>query len=656
MRRVFTIAVFGSLLVSQTVVAAPPADQLLPTSTKGFLSVPNVEDLETRWNQTQLGKLAADPVMKPFAEDLQRQIQDKLLNSRFNISVSWDELAAACGGELCLAAIQPNNDPELHAAVMIIDAQGRHAEAQRFLDNIANQLQEKGAKRTVEKVGQHELVIHELPRERGQIEPDLVYRFMIDDSLVIADDEGVARELLTRLVTGDRDESLSTVTAYREVMNRVAADAGAEAPQARWFIDPFDYALVMRAADDRPRKRRKDMLAIFRSQGFDAIQALGGYIHFADGKHEILHRTMIYAPAVEPTPTRYRLAARMLNFPNDTTWNWKRWIPRELASATNFRWKTQDAFDYSKTLVDAIAGSEGFFDDLLKSIKNDPNGPQIDVRQEFVKFLGEDVTVLSDYVYPITPKSERMLVAVAVSDEEAVRRTVTKALATDPDARRIDVGQHTIWEILDQEEEAGPDLDLDLDGIDPIGNAPAAEPDDKEEEKILRNSAIMVAHGHVMVATHVDFLRRIVEGRAEDDQLMKCEDFHLIEKHLREIGANEDCVRFFTRTDEAYRPTYELIRQGRMPESESMLGKLLNRWLGPEDEGLLREQQIDGSQLPDYQTVRRYLGPSGSFMRAEEDGWFSCGCLLNKQTAFADGVGTPAITASAEEQSASETR
>ena len=74
MIRVFSIAVFASLLASQTLAAAPPADQLLPTTTKGFLSVPDVEDLETRWEQTQLGKLAADPVMKPFSEDLERQI------------------------------------------------------------------------------------------------------------------------------------------------------------------------------------------------------------------------------------------------------------------------------------------------------------------------------------------------------------------------------------------------------------------------------------------------------------------------------------------------------------------------------------------------------------------------------------------------------
>ena len=99
--------------------------------------------------------------------------------------------------------------------------------------------------------------------------------------------------------------------------------------------------------------------------------------------------------------------------------------------------------------------------------------------------------------------------------------------------------------------------------------------------------------------------------RPEQDQLALSEDVQLVNTHLDRIGAGEDSLRSFSRTDEEYRPTYELIRQGKMPESESMLGRFLNRLLGPDDEDVLREQKIDGSQLPDFQAVRRYLGPAG---------------------------------------------
>ena len=50
--------------------------------------------------------------------------------------------------------------------------------------------------------------------------------------------------------------------------------------------------------------------------------------------------------------------------------------------------------------------------------------------------------------------------------------------------------------------------------------------------------------------------------------------------------------------------------------------------------GELREQQIDGTELPDYDAVRRYLGPAGFYIRTLEDGWMATGALLSKQASF----------------------
>jgi hypothetical protein len=181
---------------------------------------------------------------------------------------------------------------------------------------------------------------------------------------------------------------------------------------------------------------------------------------------------------------------------------------------------------------------------------------------------------------------------------------------------------------------------LSIDGIDPVGQPAAVEEED--EERILRNSAITVAHGHFLVATHVDLLRRVLDQRHVDDRLALSEDVQQIDTHLQRLGAGEDSLRSFSRTDEEYRPTYELIRQGKMPESESLLGRCLNRLLGPDDPDVLREQKIEGGRLPDFQAVRRYLGPAGLFMRSEQDGWFISGVLLDKQALYVDGLGPSA--------------
>ena len=58
----------------------------------------------------------------------------------------------------------------------------------------------------------------------------------------------------------------------------------------------------------------------------------------------------------------------------------------------------------------------------------------------------------------------------------------------------------------------------------------------------------------------------------------------------------------FTRLDQEAHTTYELLRQGRMPESKGLIGQILNRMLGPEDKEALREQKLDADELR-----RRYL-------------------------------------------------
>ena len=93
-----------------------------------------------------------------------------------------------------------------------------------------------------------------------------------------------------------------------------------------------------------------------------------------------------------------------------------------------------------------------------------------------------------------------------------------------------------------------------------------------------------------------------------------------------------DSVRYFSRTDEDLRPTYELIRQGKMPESQTLFGRFLSNLLGTGKDGKLRKQQIDGSLMPDFQMARRYLGPMGVYVQTEEDGWFLVGAMLPKDT------------------------
>ena len=60
----------------QAVFAAIPADQMLPATTKAYVSIPDADELERQFKVTQIGQLIADPVMQPFVEDLKEQLEN----------------------------------------------------------------------------------------------------------------------------------------------------------------------------------------------------------------------------------------------------------------------------------------------------------------------------------------------------------------------------------------------------------------------------------------------------------------------------------------------------------------------------------------------------------------------------------------------------
>jgi hypothetical protein len=68
-----------------------------------------------------------------------------------------------------------------------------------------------------------------------------------------------------------------------------------------------------------------------------------------------------------------------------------------------------------------------------------------------------------------------------------------------------------------------------------------------------------------------------------------------------------------------------------MPESETMLARVLNSLSGADKKGVPRKQKIDGHQMPDFDVVRRHLGPAGTYVVSEDAGWFIKGFMLSKE-------------------------
>src|SRR5689334_19089907 len=104
--RVVRLVLLGWLLAAVTAEAAPPFERLLPDTTKQFISIPDARRLEESWDKSQYGRFFNDPALKPFMDDLQRQLpaMDELSAL---LGLSTDDLKKATGGESASGIVQP---------------------------------------------------------------------------------------------------------------------------------------------------------------------------------------------------------------------------------------------------------------------------------------------------------------------------------------------------------------------------------------------------------------------------------------------------------------------------------------------------------------------------------------------------------------------
>lgn len=627
------LVLFGCLAPAQA--AAPPADTLLPSTTKAFVTVPQFPDANQRFDATRLGQMLADPALEPFFKDLRRQLREKWAKDKAELGTTWEDFEPAAAGEVALALVHPpRGNPGL---VFLVDVTGRTQQAQQLLAKVSQDMANRKARRLNVQAGGVPVQGYErAPSEAGQ-QPDFAYYVLHRDMILASNELPILDEVMRRLATPQQQGSLQTAPAYQSVMQRAAQGAKNQAPHARWFIEPLGLLAAIEAerqgaqaapatparpgaaAAPRQKAQKKSTAEMYRALGFGAVQGIGGYMLMPGENYDFLSYSAIHAP--KP----WEKSMNMLALPNGTNLEPADWVPADVALHIAFNIDVRQAEANFEPLFDQIfgEGESGVWTDVKDSLRDDPNGPGIDLVNDLVNNLGQRATFIVDYQLPITPTCERNCLGIAAVNEAALAAAVRRSMETDPNVKHRVFEGFDIWEMTDESVDA-PQVELE----DPsprapvrprVGNAQHAE---EEAGRLLPRSAVTVARGHLFIASHVDFLEKILAQRAEDN-LGTASDFQQVAKQMQSLGAGQNALRSFIRRDQALHPTYELMRRNQLPEAQTMIATLLNRLLADAEAQGTRRAEIDGSKLPPYEQVRHYLGRGGLFLTSEENGWFA---------------------------------
>lgn len=629
---VFTAGLVVGLAGSVAAAVVPPASTLMPQNTVGFLSIPNAPEFRARWESTQVAAMARDESMRPFAEQFRSGMESRFGQLPDRVGVALDDMLAAAGGEVAVGLVRRPGERAI--VVAMLDSTGRAAERDAMLQRVDERLRSRGAKVQTSPMGAASATTYTLPPTDRRPEETRAIILTQGDLVLASDDAAELRGMLDRAKAARG--GLESSPVFQASMKRLAAESQSMPANVRWFLVPSEYDLASRSLRQQLElPEKKDILTMLREQGFDGIRGVAGYVHVApDAERDFVHRTVLYAPPEQGAKglharDKYRLAMRVLELPNRANLGVQAWAPRMSAKYSTFSLDVLNAFDKIEPLFNAIAGYENAYRTTLDGFEKDPFSAQVNLRQEVVSRLGSRVTFVTDYRQPIEPDCERYLFVIEARDPAGLVTPINRLMEKDNAVQR-EIAGVPYWELL-PEDQADTEVNYDGSLLPLEEEAPAAEP--QAEERMLQRAAVCVHGDDLLVASDSEFLKQVLYGVETGESLAQSLDFQATMKMLDRVAPATRSGWAFVRTDEVARPTYELIRTGRMPEAESFFGRLVNKMLTTEEDlerGVVRRQRVNGSKLPSFESARRYFGPSARAVRTDADGWLVTGVVLSK--------------------------
>ncbi|MGI9516812.1 MAG: hypothetical protein ACR2NP_07205, partial [Pirellulaceae bacterium] len=567
-----------------TVDEVVPSELLLPANTRGWISIPDSDALKAAIESTQFGQMMEDPEVKPFVEDLAKQFRDWLDQENIRFGMTVEDIEKVKTGEICLAGVLSADGGESdsladHAVVLLVDVAESRDRADELLVKVAEELTSREATREEITVNGITAAKWEFKKPRGLRKKQFAYHAIVGKWLLACDNESVFRDVVQRIgKAAEGAPTLSENEAFASIHETCTFDEEGYPAHLRWFIEPFGYIQLAQAIADAQNPGeglRNDYAEKFKEEGFSAILGVGGVVSIATGEHEAVHRTLVYAPPVTGDDDRYESAAAMLDFrnPEGDSLDPPLWVPENAAGVVNFTWDLSKALHKVGNIIDSTSGTDGSFERALDGLRDDVNGPMVDVRL-LVSRLNDRITVTSVTELPINEESERIVFGVRILEghEEDVAEAIFDLVHSDADDI-IDYNGAKILVVDTAEEDDFGDLELELEAefADPLAEE-SMEEELPKPKPLFEKRVFVVKDAFVLIGNNVEQIKAVLDGMSSSPglQLSQAQDYLAVSDALAELAGSEaPSFRHFGRLDLTLRTNYEMLRTGHMPESKT---------------------------------------------------------------------------------------
>ncbi len=640
------VAIFISAATDATSPLSPPsaaaqeykpAISLVPDTAAGIVRIPDVPTLCDAWKQTTLSALVNDPSMKPFVDAQKKLSEERSSTLGFNIGVRPKEVLEMASGEVVVAWLPFDDKRRPFALALIADIRGNRAAADQVVTKIDADMKANGATLKMTNFGSESIRVYTLKPVPGQIKIDQVVLTYNDTRLIAADRDSVVTSMLESIAGNDKSAKLDSAEDFLGVRKQVDAPIANETAIAgvQWFARPLAMGRIVKEAAKIDRGRQVDILNLLQRQGFDAVRAAGGQVSVGGPEFDLLHKGFIWAPPTAGQADRFRLAARVIQPINLTAEAIPAWVGGKIASFSQLNWNMSDAFWHIEPLVDDAFG-EVIFRDILEGIRDDEDGPRIDIAKDVIPNLGKRLFILTDNVMPADQRSERLLVAIETTDIAAMRKAVRRTMEVESDASLIPgpIPGVEVYRVLRTNEPNDFEAELFNDlGLGDDKDAPNRQPPLLNQWAITVIEAPGAANagkqaGYLIFSSHPELLLETLARFAKPgnaDAFGEDAEVKVVLSKLEKLGGQERAYVRVARTNLTFRAKYGLMQEGKLRDSDSVMATLFRRIFISKGE---EDVDLNNDKLPPFEKIEKYLRPAGGYSRATDTGWTLDGFLL----------------------------
>lgn len=583
--------------------ASVPMDRYFPYYTAQFTSIPDVARFASQFEKTDIGVLSADPRMKPFHDSVTAQISSGPLKERLGITLN--DLRNVANGEVAFGTIYPNK--ELLAVALMANISNHAAEANQLINKVRNAVAQNRGRVSSQQIKTAQFYqmfwVDKNNRNRTVV-------YIIDGGLlIVCDNLTIANMLWQKASNNPAQASVKPIAVsayYQLILQKSRVDGTCESFS---FAQIDRYAEALHLLNERyaiGKLSSKSPADNLKSSGLIGLRAVGGSLQFKPASgYDSYVKGFIYAP--KPW-TGSMNALQGVNVPCPVP---PAWVSANVAAFIAVQVTPELIFDNIGPLFDSFygGGEQGVWADVVEGLERDPMGPQINLKNDLVKYFDGQVLFLSQALEPLTENSECTAYALRVTNPAAVRSALERLFNGDPTVLPAKIGQYNIWQCVPKKKTS----------IGSGTRSSLSKTAKKEKpEGPMAHAAFTVENGYLIIASKPEYLAQLLSAQAQP--LKDSISFKQTMAEVQKRCGNSACIWAYSPTENSYRLNYELFKQGKKAENKTILARLV-KMVSNSRSAQAQQIDVDGSSLPPFDQIKNYFGPSGGYTKIEADGF-----------------------------------